>query len=264
MKISGTLNYRIIKGMALIASKDSFRPNLCYVQVRRIGSDTYWVATDGRRLGILHDSGQLEITACDVSAQKLADFTFELPVPKFALFGLRDKDGRNTLRFDMDTEAVPEMPHPKYECTTVPAHGWCDWSANGVTQRVLMPNVKAYPDVMAVVPRTDHGFASVESFVFNPEYVLDAQRVVNTALGVKITGVSVLQYRNTEDHPSSSQLFIRVSECFCYILMPMRTDSCCSDTVPRWLSNLETKPSPVVVPSLEPAVTDATQTEGAK
>ena len=106
MKISGTLNYRVLKGMALIASKDDSRPNLGYVQVRRVAGETYWLATDGRRAGILHDSGGLEIGA--TTPQISGNFTFELPVPKFALFGLRDKNGQNTLRFEMDTEAVPE------------------------------------------------------------------------------------------------------------------------------------------------------------
>ena len=248
MKISGTLNYRVLKGMALIASKDESRPNINCIQVRRVAGETYWIATDGRRAGILKDEGSLIIES-EIPASGI----FELPVPKFALFGLRDKEGQNTLRFDMDTEAEPEREVTiRGIKSTAPASGWCDWSANGITERIKMPKLQPYPNVMQVVP--DLPFALVESFSFNPEFVTDAQRVVNTALGLKCGSVSVFQYKpNPNEQFSHLPLFVRVSDCFYYILMPMRDDNARRESYqPEWLKNL--RPAPVAPPApVEPA-----------
>lgn len=253
MKIQGSLNYRVLKGMALIASNDEFRAAICRVQVRRVNGETYWLATDGRRAGILHDEGGLECVLSELTPEQAAtaDFTFELPVPKFSLFGLRDKNGKNTLRFEMDTEAVPEMPHPQFKDRTIPASGWCDWSANGITQRIKMPK-SPYPNIMQVVP--DLPFALVESFSFNPGFVSDALKVVNTALGVKCGSVSVFQYKpNPLEQFSHLPLYCRVSDCFYYIVMPMRDDNARREShLPDWLKNLRTAPVKVEAPSLAP------------
>ncbi len=227
--------------MALIASKDESRPNLNYVQVRRVAGETYWLATDGRRAGILHDSGQLELYP---KPDEYGDITFELPVPRFSLFGLRDKEGRNTLRFDMDTEAVPEheadSKYYKGVKNIVPVSGWCDWSANGITQRIKMPKLQPYLDLMKVVP--ERAFGKSESFTFNPEYVLDAQRVANVALGLKCVGTTVSQYGETV-----GVLCVRVMDALYYIVMPMRIDRNSNTMPPDWLKNL--RPAPVAPPA---------------
>ena len=250
MKISGTLNYRVLKGMALITAQgDDHRPTLGCVQVRRVNHETYWLATDGRRAGILKDEGGLII-----ESEIPASGVFELPVPKFALFGLRDKNGRDTLRFDMDTEAVPEHKKESEYVrgeVTVPVSGWCDWSANGITQRILMPKLSPYPNIMQVVP--DLPFTLAESFSFNPGFVADALKVVNMALGIKCGSVSVFQYKpNPSDQFCHLPLFVRVSDQFYYVLMPMRDDNARRESyLPDWLKNLRTAPvappAPVVV-----------------
>jgi hypothetical protein len=252
MKISGTLNYRVLKGMAMISSKDSTRTVINYVQVRRVAGETYWIATDGRRAGILHDNGGLELVDCGDT------LTFELPVPKFALFGLRDKAGKNLLRFDMDTEAVPEHEEisPCYKIKgTVPASGWCDWSANGITQRVLMPKVSKYPDVMQVVPYEP--FAPVEMLSFNPEFVLDAVMVMNMAFGVKCQAATTLmQYKTPEaaNIKNAGLIFVRVNDSFYYVVMPMRTDGdATSYGVPSWMKNLKPVKAPAPARVANPA-----------
>ncbi len=114
-----------------------------------------------------------------------------------------------------------------------------------------MPKLQPYPDVMNAVP--DIAFGKSESFTFNPEYVLDAQRVVNVALGLKCVGTTIQQYGSE----AGGVLCVRVMESLYYIVMPLRLSSNSAIMPPDWLKNL--RPAPVapnasthIMPPAEP------------
>lgn len=226
MKIKGTFNYQTLAGMAILASTDSTRrPVVCQVQVRRKNGKTCWIATDGRLLGVLQDEGQLVLEEPGGSA----DITFELPIPKFSLFGLKPK--KPTMSFVLDTFTDTAAKEPR----EIP---YAEYSANGITQRIEMRYAASeikYPNVNQAIPANPEHQVMVSKISFNPEF---ASRFI-CALA-KVTGIKNDRITfSFADENALGVIIVKVDSPveFFGILMPMR----CGEkpcVIPEWAKAL--------------------------
>lgn len=225
------MDFRLLKGMAVLASKDETRYVLCGVCLDVGKKTTRLIATDGRKLGVYKVEGDGVQHDLQPNTQVI------LPVPNFARLGCEGKKHR-LICAEWDPEERPE----KRRSVT--------WSStSGFSQRMDYIN-GTFPAIDGVIPKQT---AKAGYLAVNLDYLssfLEASRVLwGNSKGNSVRVVPTAADNDKVEYAPYSVF----TECpyFYGVLMPMRWDG--EYSAPEWAkSEPAEEPAPAVQPEAQP------------